>query len=56
MNPKKEDIASMNIKELLAKLKTDALGPIDVLQAFQSKALLVDKQTNAVCDFILEAL
>ena len=27
-----------------------------VLQAFQSKALLVDKKTNAVCDFILEAM
>ena len=29
---------------------------MEVLQAFQSKALLVDKETNAVCDFILESL
>ena len=47
---------SLDIKTLLSKLRTNALNPVDVLQAYQAKAILVDKATNAVCDFILEAV
>ena len=46
----------MNIKELLKNLRSGNLTPVEVLKTFQSKALLVDKDTNAICDFIIEAL
>ena len=39
----------------MAKLKTDQLQPLEVLQAYQAKALSVNEEINAVCDFILEA-
>ena len=31
------------------------MKPVVVLEAFQAAALSVDKEINAVCDFILEA-
>ena len=51
----REAILSLPIGELLAKLKTDQLQPLEVLQAYQAKALSVNDEINAVCDFILEA-
>jgi len=56
LDNKRRDIVSLDIKTLLAKLRTNALTPVDVLHAYQAKAILVDKNTNAVCDFILEAV
>ena len=40
---------------MLDDLKNDKLKPLQVLEAFQAKALTVNKEINAVCDFILEA-
>lgn len=48
-------ILSLDITRLLEQLKTGTLQPAAVLAAYQAKALLVDKETNAVCDFLLEA-
>merc|ERR1719206_819409 len=56
LDPKKARIVSLDVKTLLSQLRTGVVSPVEVLQAFQSKALLVDKETNAVCDFILESL
>ena len=39
----------------MVKMKTGKLSPINVLEAYQAKALEVDREVNAVCDFILEA-
>eukprot|EP00092_Neocalanus_flemingeri_P020758 GFUD01022493.1.p1 GENE.GFUD01022493.1~~GFUD01022493.1.p1 ORF type:complete len:590 (-),score=122.08 GFUD01022493.1:119-1888(-) len=52
----KKKILGLRVKELSERLRSGALSPTEVLQAFQSKALAVDKETNSVCDFILEAL
>ena len=51
----REAILCLKIEELLDKLKTDQLQPLEVLQAYQAKALCVNEEINAVCDFILEA-
>jgi len=55
MNEKRENILKLDIKELLAQLRCDKLDPVHVLQAYQARALIVDKRLNAVCDFVLEA-
>ena len=39
----------------MSDLKRGVLKPLEVLQAYQAKALTVDQDINAVCDFILEA-
>ena len=51
----REDILRLGIEELLARLKSDQLQPVAVLQAYQAKAVAVNEEINAVCDFILEA-
>ena len=51
----REDILRLGIEELLARLKSDQLQPLAVLQAYQAKAVAVNEEINAVCDFILEA-
>ena len=51
----RKQILSKDIKELLADLKEGKLRPVEVLEAYQAKALLADKDINAVCDFVLEA-
>ena len=51
----REDILRLGIEELLARLKSNQLEPVAVLQAYQAKALAVNEEINAVCDFILEA-
>ena len=55
MTPNREKIIQKNIRELLGDLKSGLLKPLEVLQAYQAKALEVDQDINAVCDFILEA-
>ena len=55
MTPNREKIIQKNIRELLDDLRTGLLKPLEVLQAYQAKALEVDQDINAVCDFILEA-
>jgi len=55
LTDERKDILSKNIEELQSDLKCGKLKPIEVLQAYQAKAIKVDKDTNAVCDFILEA-
>ena len=55
MTPERENISSKNIQQLLSELRTGALNPVEVLEAYQAKALHVDKEINAVCDFILSA-
>ena len=51
----REEILSLGIEELLAQLKSSQLQPVVVLQAYQAKVLVVNKEINAVCDFIVEA-
>ena len=51
----REKISSSPIQELLYHLREGTLKPIEVLEAFQAKALHVDKEINAVCDFIQRA-
>ena len=51
----RKEILGKEIKELLSDLKSGLLKPLEVLQAYQAKALEVDQDINAVCDFILEA-
>ena len=55
MTAERQNISSKNIQQLLLELKTGALNPVEVLEAYQAKALQVDKEINAVCDFILSA-
>ena len=51
----REAIVSKDVKTLLEDLRAGKLMPSEVLEAYQAKALLVDKDINAVCDYILEA-
>ena len=55
MTPTRKEILGKEIKELQSDLKSGLLKPLEVLQAYQAKALEVDQDINAVCDFILEA-
>ena len=55
MTGERQNISSKNIQQLLLELRTGALNPVEVLEAYQAKALQVDKEINAVCDFILSA-
>ena len=55
LTPRRKEILGKEIKELQSDLKSGLLKPLEVLQAYQAKALDVDQDINAVCDFILEA-
>ena len=55
LSPERKEILNKDIKELLNDLKSGSLKPTIVLEAYQAKALSVDKEINAVCDFILES-
>jgi len=48
-------IVAMEVESLLAALRSGDISPVEALEAFQAKALTVDREINAVCDFILEA-
>ncbi|XP_059095221.1 fatty acid amide hydrolase 1-like [Tigriopus californicus] len=49
------EIISMPLEHLLDQLKGGQLKPIQVLEAFQARALEVTEEHNCVCDFITEA-
>ena len=51
----RDDILSKSVHELLYHLRTGTFKPLEVLEAFQAKTLHVDKEINAVCDYILTA-
>ena len=51
----RDDISSKSVHELLYHLRTGTFKPLEVLEAFQAKTLHVDKEINAVCDFIESA-
>jgi len=55
MTSERESIISKDIKSLLAELRSGQLEPVQVLEAYQAKSLLADKDINAVCDYITEA-
>ena len=40
---------------LLEELRNGSLKPLEVLEAYQAKSLVVDRDINAVCDYITEA-
>ena len=40
---------------LLEELRNGCLKPSEVLEAYQAKSLVVDRDINAVCDYITEA-
>jgi len=48
-------IVAMEVEALLAALRSGEVSPQEVLEAFQAKALVVDRDINAICDFIVEA-
>ena len=49
-------IVNKTAPELVALMTQGTLDPVDVLQAFQAKALIVDEKINAVCEYITEAV
>ena len=55
LTAQRKAILEKDIRELLGDLKNGTLKPIDVLEAYQAKAVTVDKDINAICDYILEA-
>jgi len=56
ISKERESILSLPILQLADKLRNDVLDPVDVLQAYQAKALEATSQTNCVVDFIDESL
>ena len=54
MTAARASILALEVSTLLEELKMGRLTPTAVLQAYQAKALAVDKDLNAICDFILE--
>ena len=55
MTEEREKILQKDIAILLEELRNGSLKPIDVLEAYQAKSLVVDRDINAVCDYITEA-
>ena len=55
VTPARRAILDLGIKELVENLRSGQLSPVIVLKAYQARALEVDKEINAVCDFITEA-
>jgi len=55
LTPSRNEILALEVGALLAKLKSGDLDVRQVLAAYQAKALVVDRDINAVCDMILEA-
>jgi Asp-tRNA(Asn)/Glu-tRNA(Gln) amidotransferase A subunit family amidase len=56
MTPKRQAIINLSFEELRHQLVTGALTAVEVLMAFQAKAMLVHERTNAITGFIEEAL
>ena len=55
MTEEREKILQKDIAILLEELRNGSLKPIDVLESYQAKSLVVDRDINAVCDYITEA-
>ena len=55
MTEEREKILRKDIAALLEDLRNGSLKPLEVLEAYQAKSLVVDKDINAVCDYITEA-
>ena len=55
LTSERENILKKDIATLLEELRTGVLKPVEVLEAYQAKSLVVDRDINAVCDYILEA-
>ena len=51
----REIIIKKDIVTLLEELRNGCLKPSEVLEAYQAKSLVVDRDINAVCDYITEA-
>lgn len=50
-----EKIVKLDLSQLIAKLRSDEITPLQVLRAYQSKALEVNKQLNCLIEPIIEA-
>ena len=55
LTKEREDILKKDIVTLLEELRNGSLKPLEVLEAYQAKSLVVDRDINAVCDYITEA-
>ena len=55
LTAERKKILEKDIRELLDDLKNGRVKPVEVLEAYQAKAVTVDKDINAICDYILEA-
>ncbi|CAB4060473.1 FAAH [Lepeophtheirus salmonis] len=51
----RQDILKLKLEELVEKLQSSLLSPLQVLQAYQAKAILVDDETNCIVEFIDDA-
>ena len=55
LTKERENIIKKDIVTLLEELRNGSLKPLEVLEAYQAKSLDVDRDINAVCDYITEA-
>jgi fatty acid amide hydrolase len=55
VSPAREAILGLGVGALLERLRAGELQPGEVLRAYQAKALVVNEDINAVCDFLPEA-
>lgn len=56
MTSRREAIVAMTFSDLRHQLQTGSVTAVEALQAFQAKALLVHKDTNAITGFLTDAL
>jgi hypothetical protein len=55
LTEERRDIVELSVKDLLNKLQDGTLSCVDVMKAYQAKALEVTKEFNCVTEFIKEA-
>ena len=55
LSEERRDIVELPVKDLLNKLQDGTLSCVDVMKAYQAKALEVTKELNCVTEFIKEA-
>ncbi len=55
LSEERRNIVELPVKDLLNKLQDGTLSCVDVMKAYQSKALEVTKELNCVTEFIKEA-
>lgn len=51
----RKDIVKLPLKDLIQKLQDGSLSCVDVMRAYQAKAMEVTKELNCVTEFIKEA-